>query len=90
MGLARETQQINDLQANGRAGKLDVDHHILLASLAPDRAIVYDEYLNRSLFLDASTRKELPTSSPATTEKISYDLQMIDGAWKVIGGERHD
>src|SRR5579883_1624400 len=86
--LTRETQNIKDLQAQGRAGKLDVDHHILLAVLAPDRAEVYDEYLNRSTFLDAASKQELPTSSPPVTEKISYDLQKIDGTWKVIGGQR--
>ena len=88
--LTRETQNIKDWQAQGRAGKLDVDHHILLAALAPDRAVVYDEYLNRSTFLDAASKKELPTSSPPVTEKISYDLQKIDGTWKVIGGQRND
>jgi hypothetical protein len=88
--LDRETTQINDLKAQGHAGKLDVEHHYLIASRAPDQAVVYDEYLNKSLYLDASTKQELPTASPPSVEKISYDLQKTNGSWKVIGGERQD
>lgn len=88
--LERMTQQIKDLQAKGRAVKVDVDHHYLLASTAADHAVVYDEYLNRSQFVDAATKQVIATSSPPATEKVSYDLQKIDGTWKVIGGALHD
>ena len=88
--LDRMTQQITDLKAKGRAVKVDVDHHYLLTSTAPDRAVVYDEYLNRSLYLDATSKQVIPTSNAPGTEKVSYDLQKIDGAWKVIGGALND
>jgi hypothetical protein len=88
--LDRMTQQINGLKANGRAVRVDIDHHYLLKSTAPDRAVVYDEYLNRSLYLDATSKQVIPTSSAPATEKVSYDLQKIDGVWKVIGGALND
>jgi len=88
--LARSLQQMKDLQAQGRAGKVDVDHHYLLASVSPDHAVVYDEYLNRSVFIDAKTKQVIPTSSPPATEKISYDMQKIDGVWKVVDGAQHN
>ncbi|SRR5581483_5106533 len=87
--LERMSQQIKDLQAKGRAVKVDIDHRYLFASESPDKAVIYDEYLNRSLFVDVATNQVLPTSSPAVTEKISYELQKIDGSWKVIDGAQH-
>ena len=88
--LDRGLQRIKSLQAQGRAIKVDVEHHPLLVSVSADKAVVYDEYLNRSLFIDVATHEVLPTASPAITEKISYDLQKLDGAWKVVDGAQHD
>jgi hypothetical protein len=88
--LDRMTQQVNGLKAQGHAVKVDVDHHYLIASRATDSAVVYDEYLNRSLYLDAATKQLIPTSSPPATEKVSFDLQKVDGTWKVSGGALHD
>lgn len=88
--LDRMTQQITGLKAQSHAVKVDVDHHYLIASRATDSAVVYDEYVNRSVFLDAATKQVIPTSSPPATEKVSFDLQKVDGTWKVIGGALHD
>jgi hypothetical protein len=88
--LSRELQQMKDMQAQGRAGKVDVEHHILLGKVTPTSAVVYDEYLNRSVFVDASTKQVIPTSSPPITEKVSYEMQKIDGTWKVVDGAQHD
>ncbi len=88
--LTRNQKQIADLKAQGRAAKLDVEHQIAFAKVAPDSAIVYDEYLNKSVFVDMVTKEELKTSEPPEREKISFDMQKIDGAWKVVGGVRHE
>ena len=88
--LSRAEKQIEDLTSHGRAGKLDVEHHMLVVSAAPDKAVIYDEYLNKSVFLNAATKQEIATSAPPSTEKISYNLQKIDGAWKVVDGQQHD
>ncbi len=88
--LAREEKQIRDLQAQGRAAKLDVDHRIAFVSVAEDRAVVYDEYLNKSVFIDASTGKELATSLPPTTEKVSVEMRKLNGVWKVVDGAQHE
>lgn len=88
--LARVQKEILDLKAQGKAAKLDVEHRIAFAKVAPDNAIVYDEYLNKSVYVDPTTKQELKTSEPATTEKISVYMQKVDGSWKVTGGVRHD
>lgn len=88
--LSRQEQQIRDLQSKGRAAKLEVDHRIAFANISPERAVVYDEYLNRSLFLDSATKQELPTKEQPEIEKLSFEMRKINGTWKVIDAARHD
>jgi hypothetical protein len=87
--LVRERQQMEDFREQGKAVKVDVEHHLLLVEVAPDRAVVYDEYLNRSVFIDSTTKEEFPTKEPPGTEKISYEMHKIDGRWKVVDGRQH-
>ncbi len=88
--LTRAEAQIRQLRAQGRAGKLDVDHRIAFVKVTPDEAEIYDEYLNRSVFLDATTKQELPTKEPPSVEKISFKMRKIDGKWKVVDGTRYE
>lgn len=88
--LSRQEQQIRDLRSKGRAAKLEVDHRIAFANVAEERAVVYDEYLNRSVFLDAATKQELPTKEQPQTEKTSFEMRKINGSWKVIDAALHD
>jgi galactokinase len=88
--LSRDQQQVEDFKAQGHAARLDVDHRIAIVKADPSRAIVYDEYLNKSVFVDAATKQDIPTASPPATEKISVDLQKMDGVWKVVDGAQHD
>ena len=88
--LAREQRQLEDFKAQGRAARLDVDHRIAIVKATADSAIVYDEYLNKSVFVDAQTQQDIPTASPPAVEKISVDLQKVDGIWKAVDGAQHD
>lgn len=88
--LARAEKYIQDLRSQGRAAKMDVEHRIALPKVTPDEAVVYDEYLNKSVFVDSVTKQELKTDAPVETVKVSFYLSRIDGQWKVTGGARHD
>lgn len=88
--LARQEQQIRDLKAQGRAAKLEAQHRIAFVQVSADHAVIYDEYLNRSIFVDPVTKQELPTKEPPATEKISFEMRKINGNWKVVDGARHD
>ena len=88
--LGRQEQQIQDLKAQGKAAKLVAEHRIAFAKVTPDDATVYDEYLNRSVFVDPITKQEHQTSAPPETEKISFEMRKIGGTWKVVDGTRHD
>ncbi len=88
--LARSEKYIQDLRSQGRAAKMDVEHRTALAKVTPDEAIVYDEYLNKSVFVDPLTKAEMTTSGPVETVKVSFTMRKIDGQWKVTGGIRYD
>ena len=88
--LSRQEQDIHALQAKGRAAKLEVDHRIAFLDSSSERAIIYDEYLNRSIFVDPVSKQEIPTKEAPATQKISFEMRKIDGTWKVVDGRRHD
>ena len=88
--LRRTQEQIQQLKAQGRAARLDVVHQMAFVKVSPERAEIYDQYLNRSVFLDAATKEELKTSQPPTTEKLSFTLEKTGSTWKVVEGVRHD
>ena len=88
--LARAEVQISQLKAQGRAGRLDVEHRIAFVNVSPEDATVYDEYLNRSVFLDTATGQELHTDEPPAVEKVSFVMKKVDGTWKVVDGTRYN
>ena len=88
--LAQAQQQVEELKAKGKAAKVDVEHRIALAKVTPDEAVVADEYLNKSVYVDPVTKAEFKTTAPPTVEKLSFTLRKIDGQWKVVEAVRHD
>lgn len=87
--LTRETQQVLDLRTQGRAISMDVEHNIRVLKATSDEAVIYDEYVNHSLYMDPATKRESPTKETPPIEKISYQFKKVDGVWKVVDGTRH-
>lgn len=88
--LDRQVEQIGELKAQGKAAKLQVDHRIAFVRVSSDQAVIYDEYVNRSSFVDPVTKQELPTEAPPETEKISFEMKKIDNTWKVVDAAQHE
>jgi hypothetical protein len=86
--LERETQGVEELRAQGRAAKWDVEHNFRVVRSTPDEAEVYDEYVNHSVFLDAATKVETPAKGAPPVRKITFFMKRIDGRWKVVDGSR--
>lgn len=84
--LARETKQIEDLKAQNKPSKMDIEHHISFALIADDHATIYDPYVNKSVWIDPITKQPLARNTPPTIEKVSFILRKIDGTWKVVDG----
>jgi hypothetical protein len=88
--LLREERQLANLAGRGRLGRIDVRHTVSLHEVSTNSALIYDEYLNNSVLLDAVSGTEIPTNDPPSVEKVSYVLRKVDGQWKVVDGFIHD
>ena len=92
--LAALQKNIEDDRARGRALRTDVQHYCVVLRVQGDNAYVGDDYRDSSIYVDAVTHsplpgQEVPPSPDVAPEfKVVYELQRIDGVWKVVDGER--
>lgn len=87
--LAREEAGVQELKAQGRGADLDVEHNFRILKATPEEAVVYDEYLNHSVFIDAATKQVIPTKEPPAVLKVSFEFRKVQGVWKVVDGTHH-
>jgi hypothetical protein len=85
---------VEQLRADGRAIKAEVEHQYTVISVDGDEAQVGDRLRDFSIYVDAATKEPLPgqvrpdeASAPLST--ILYFLRNEGGTWKVERGERH-
>ncbi len=83
------TDEINDLKAKGRPGKIIEDDRLTsIAFVTETSASVADEYTSRSVFVDPDTKQPLPRTGPPLRVRQGYDLRKINGVWKIVNGTR--
>jgi hypothetical protein len=81
-------------RAAGRAIRTDVAHNFVVVTATDDQAEVADDYRDSSVFVDPVSKEplagEVVPASPedAPEVRVIYDLQRIEGAWKVTGGKK--
>jgi len=81
--LESMTRRIDELRSENRAIKTDVDHEIHIVQVSPDAARVVDDYISNTIYVDPITKQ--PLSEPASDElRVLYQLQKLDGTWKVV------
>lgn len=81
--------EIGDLRVRGRAIRVDVQLNPIVVEVRDDAAIVYDEFVNRSFTVDATTKEPRQASgSGEVVRDIYYLHRMGDGVWKVTQSER--
>jgi hypothetical protein len=82
-----ETRNVEQLRAEGRAGRYVVDLRYGVIEASQTSALVAAKYQNRSYFIDARTKQPLaPTPAAAEEVKMTFKLEKIDGTWKVVEG----
>lgn len=86
--LDRDVQQVKDLRDKGQAMKIDVNHKLVFLQVSDAASRLYDEYFNKSYYVDGATKQPIGTPGPGGVAKITYDLQKLDGTWKVVDGAR--
>ena len=89
--LEREREEIAQLQAEGRAAKVVVDLQFRVVQATETTATVYDDFKNFSYAVDRNTKTPL-VEPPRAAEihVVSFEMQKIDGVWKVVDGTRYE
>lgn len=89
--LARDIKQVEDLKAQSKAARVVITQHsIAFLKVSPDQAEIYDEYVNQSYLVDPRSKRPFATPGPGGVAKVSYQLQKINGVWKVTDGTRNN
>ena len=93
--LAGLQKSIEDDRAQGRALQTNVEHEqVYVVDVQGDEADVADRYKDSSIYVDPDSHTPLPgqvaPASPDVAPAVSvlYHLQRVDGAWKVVSGQR--
>jgi len=89
--LEREQEEIAQLLAEGRARKVIVDLQFRVVRATETTATVYDDFKNLSYAVDRNTKAPL-VEPPRAAEihVVSFEMQKIDGVWKVVDGTRYE
>lgn len=81
--------EIEDLRRRGLAMRVSVTHNPLIIEMSEDSAVVYDEMVNKSFFVNAATKEPRTASGSGMLLRDTYILQRAaDGTWKVVSGGR--
>src|SRR6266542_939484 len=76
-------EQIEALRLQGRAFMTDVEHHFAVLEATNTHAWVGDNYISNSVFVDQQTHAPLDKPTAGNVEEY-YEMQRIDGEWKVV------
>ncbi|MEX2230413.1 MAG: hypothetical protein WEB13_12340 [Dehalococcoidia bacterium] len=83
--LDRTRAEIADLQNQGRAARIVVDHHFVVARIdaVAGTATIVDEYVNRSYLVNAETGERIGAVPPPHTVSDTFYLVRENDQWKV-------
>jgi len=84
----RIRQEVDRLRAQGVALKVNVKRSPLVVEVNESSAIVFDEMVNNSFYVDARTKDPPQASGSGEIIQDTYFLQRVDGTWKVVRSTR--
>jgi hypothetical protein len=85
--LEGEQRAIEQLKEKNQAQQVSVEHNPRILYASTDDAAIEDQYLSRSVLVDAESKQPLEPT-PASTWRLAYRLRKIDGIWKVVDSVR--
>lgn len=76
-------EEIEQLRADGLALRVDVEHDFLVAEVSETSAVLIDQIVNRSFYVDAETKE--PSEGEGSGEVLRHivDMELIAGRWVV-------
>jgi hypothetical protein len=86
--LERALNEVKQLRDQGRAVRIVVENHPVVVQMESDRAVVYDEYENRSYFIDPTTKEALSRTEGSQTIRDTVTLTRVGQTWEVLDAVR--
>jgi len=81
--LDQLVKYIDELRSKGQAGLTDVEHHFVVLEASNSRAVIGDNYVSNSVFIDATTHTPLTEPTGGNLQEF-YTFAHMDGDWKVV------
>lgn len=80
--------EIEELRAEGVAMRVVVEHDFAVVDVTSTDAIVIDELVNNSFYVDPETKE--PSEGQGSGEVLQYTflMELIDGRWMVVSGSQ--
>lgn len=89
--LTLVTDEVNELKAAGRPGRIiEDDRTLIVTRVGTDAASVLDEYTSKSVYIDPKTGQPVPRSGPPVRVRQTYELRKLAGVWKIVDGTREE
>jgi len=85
--LADGQQLIAELRSEGRAIQTDVEHHFSVIQASSDSARVADTYIDHSVYVDPVSHDPVSAQADGTVREV-YEMNKIDGAWRIVSIDR--
>ena len=86
--LERIKQEIADLRGKGVALRVTVTHDFAVVKSSVDGATVVDRYVDRSFYVDPSTKEPQNAEVAGKTITDNFEFTRVDGRWIVIRSRR--
>lgn len=86
--LSRVIEEIEGLRSQGLAMRVVTIHNPVVMNLSASSAVVFDEVVNNSFYVDAITKDPPVASGSGETLSQTFYLERVDGEWIVVRSER--
>lgn len=88
--LTTAQKTLSEYQAQGKAYRTTVDHHVWITYAAPDQAQLTDQLTLTSEKLDLATKEPMPGAPIVEQQTTGFLLRNADGIWKVADERAED
>jgi hypothetical protein len=86
--LRRISDEIDMLRSQGVALRVVVTHKPLIVEMTDSSAVIFDEVVNNSFYVDPVTKDPPIASGSGEIVRDNFYLERVNGAWKVLRSTR--
>lgn len=86
----RIRQEINTMRSQGVALRLVTTHNPVIIDITANSAVVFDESIDNSFFVDAVTKDPPVASGSGERLQQTFYFEKVDSTWLVVRGVRHE